>query len=200
MTARWPTTAAVLLLAHAAAAAGTGTLKGIVTRDGAGTPVVADAVVAIEGPSAPAAPSAPHAIVDQRNDTFIPHVVAVAVGTTVDFPNHDPRLHNVFSASPPKKIDLGMYDQGETRSVTFDAPGVVRLGCNVHPKMEAFVFVHPNPWVAVTDARGGYTIAGVPSGTYELRVWHEGFGERRMPVTVRDGAVQSLDVRLPAAH
>jgi hypothetical protein len=123
-------------------------------------------------------------------------VLAIPVGTTVDFPNHDPILHNVFSASPAKKFDLGMYDQGVSRSVTFDAPGVVRIGCNVHPKMEAFVIVNPNPYVAVTYAQGKYTIANVPAGGYQIRVWHERLAERQVPVVVRDGQVQPLDVRL----
>jgi hypothetical protein len=125
-------------------------------------------------------------------------VLAVAVGTTVDFPNSDPMLHNVSSASPAKKFDLGMYDRGETRSVTFDKPGVVRIGCNVHPKMEAFVVVHANPFTAVTDAQGAYTVQGVPAGSWQVRVWHERLGERQVPVVVRDGQVQPLDVTLDA--
>jgi plastocyanin len=187
--------AALLALAALAqpAAAGSGAVKG--TISGPGGPV-ADAAVLVEGPPAPAGYAAPHAVIDQRNETFVPHVVAVPAGTTVDFPNHDPVLHNVFSASPAKRFDAGMYGQGETRSVTFDVPGVVRIGCNVHPKMEAFVVVHANPYVAVTDAHGSYTITGVPEGRYELRVWHEGLAEQRVPVTIRDGQVQPLDVRL----
>jgi plastocyanin len=150
----------------------------------------------IEGPSLPAAPDAPHAVMDQRRDTFVPRVLAIPTGTTVDFPNSDPRLHNVFSTSAAKKFDLGMYDQGESKSVTFDVPGVVPVRCNVHPKMEGFVIVHANPYVAVTDARGSYTITGVPSGSYQVRVWHESLAEKRVPVVVREGQVQALDVRL----
>lgn len=181
------------LFAVRSAAAGSGTVKGTVT---AATGPVADAVVLIEGPSLAATDRAPHAVVDQRNQTFVPRVLAVSIGTTVDFPNHDTILHNVFAASPAKKFDVGMYDPGETKSVTFDAPGVVRIGCNVHPKMEAFVVVHTNPYVAVSDGKGAYTVARVPDGSYQLRVWHEKFAEQRVPVTIRDGQVQSLDVRL----
>jgi plastocyanin len=181
------------LVAARPAAGGSGTVKGTVTGP---TGPVADAVVLVDGPAEAAAAGAPHAVVDQRGEKFVPHVVAVPVGTTVDFPNHDPVLHNVFSASPAKKFDVGMYGQGETKSVTFDAPGVVRVGCNVHPKMEAFVVVHQNPHVAVTDARGAYTLSGVPEGSHEVRVWHETLAEQRVPVTVRDGQVQPLDVRL----
>jgi plastocyanin len=192
-------TAAVLLLAPLwAAAAETGAIKGTITSERRPQDPVAGAVVMVEGPAVPAPATARHVVLDQRNQTFVPHVLAVAVGTTVDFPNHDPMLHNVFSASPAKKFDLGMYGEGESRSVTFDAPGVVRIGCAAHPKMEAFVVVHGNPYLAVSDAHGSYTIEGVPPGTYQVRVWHETLAERTVPVAVRGGAVQPLDVRLSA--
>ena len=190
---RWGLLTFVTLLAVRTAAAGTGTVKGTITSQ-AGP--VAGAVVLLEGPTVAVAANAPHAVIGQRQETFVPHVLAVPVGTTVDFPNHDAVLHNVFSASPAKKFDLGMYDQGETRSVTFDTPGVVRIGCNVHPKMEAFIVVHGNPYAAVSDAKGSYTVAGVPEGTYQLRVWHETLAEQHVPVTVRDGQVQAVDMKL----
>jgi plastocyanin len=184
----------VVLVLGTSAHAGGGAVKGTVTTSDHAP--VADAVVMIEGPSVPASPTAPHLVMEQRHETFVPRVLALPVGTTVDFPNHDPMLHNVFSASPAKKFDLGMYDQGEARSVAFDTPGVVRVGCNVHPKMEAFIVVHPNPYVAVTDHQGSYTITGVPAGSYQVRVWHERLAERELPVVVRDGQVQPLDVPL----
>ena len=186
-----------MLLAVRVAAAGSGAVKGTVSGP---TGPVPDAVVLIEGPALPAGAGAAHVVIDQRNETFVPHVVAVAVGTTVDFPNHDPVLHNVFSTSSAKRFDVGMYGAGETRSVTFDTPGVVRVACNVHPKMEAFVVVHVNPYAAVTDAKGTYTVAGVPEGSYQLRVWDETLAERRLPVTVRSGQVEALDVRLAPQH
>jgi plastocyanin len=176
-------------------AAAAGAVKGRVTRERVETPV-ANAVIMIDAPAAPVAPGAPHALIDQRDMAFVPHVIAVPVGTTVDFPNHDRTLHNVFSASPAKRFDLGMYDPGETRSVTFDQPGVVRLGCNAHPKMEAFVVVHANPHVAVTDEQGAYTIEGVPPGRFRARLWHETLAERETSVTVRDGQVERLDAQL----
>lgn len=173
--------------------AGAGAVKGTVRSDGG--PVL-EAVVLLEGPALAAGSGAPHAVIDQRHETFVPHVLAVPVGTTVDFPNHDPMLHNVYSASPAKKFDLGMYGAGETKSVTFDTPGVVRIGCNVHPKMEAFVVVHENPYAAVSDRTGTYTVANVPEGSYELRVWHATLAEKRVPVTIRSGEVQPVDVWL----
>jgi plastocyanin len=183
----------VVALASTALAADTGVIKGTVTASGK---PLAGAVVMVEGPSRPAAASAAHAVMDQRDETFVPHVMAIPVGTTVDFPNSDPVLHNVSSHSPAKRFDLGMYEQGATRSVTFDVPGVVDIRCNVHPKMRAVVVVHVNPWVAVTDAGGGYTVSGVPTGRHDVRTWHESLAEQTGPVTVRAGEVVRHDVRL----
>jgi plastocyanin len=186
------TLTAILLLATTAAA-DTGTVKGTIS---AASGPVADAVVMIDTPSAPAAAGAPHAVVTQRDMKFVPHVLTVVAGTTVDFPNRDPLLHNVVSSSPAKRFDLGMYPQGETKSVTFDTPGVVELRCHVHPAMSAFVVVHASPHAAVTDARGVYTIAGVPAGSYPVRIWHEALAPRATTVTVTAGGVQPLDARL----
>ena len=190
--------AAAIALAAAgvavAAELGSGAVKGTVTSAG-GEPV-ANAVVLIDGPTVSVPPGARHAMIDQRDDTFVPHVIAIPVGTTVDFPNSDTHLHNVVSTSKPKAFDLGMYAAGQTKSVTFDAPGVVALRCNVHPKMEAYVVVHTNLWAAVTDERGEYTITGVPAGSYGARVWHERLAEKSVPTVVREGQVARLDVRL----
>ena len=129
----------------------TGTVKGTVTT-GPDRQVVADAVVMIEGPANSGGTT--RATMNQQHEAFAPHVLGVAVGTTVDFPNGDPVLHNVFSTSPAKRFDLGMYGQGETRTVVFDSPGVVLVRCNVHPRMTGYIVVHSNPYVTVTDAHG----------------------------------------------
>ena len=186
--------AALLVLTAAHAASGdSGTVKGTIS---AAAGPVADAVVMIDTPSAPPPAGAPHAVVTQRDMKFTPHVLAFVAGTTVDFPNQDPLLHNVVSSSPAKRFDLGMYPQGETKSVTFDTPGVVELRCHAHPEMSAFVIVHSSPYAAVTDKRGVYTITGVPAGSYPVRIWHETLAPRATTVTVRAGGVQPLDARL----
>lgn len=168
----------------------TGTVKGTVTT-GPARQAVADAVVMIEGPTVGGGTT--RVTMNQQHEAFAPRVLGVAVGTTVDFPNGDPVLHNVFSTSPAKRFDLGMYGQGETRTVVFDSPGVVRVRCNVHPRMTGYIVVHSNPYVAVTDAHGSYTIAGVPPGTYQARIWHEELSGRSVPVKVFDGRVTPLD-------
>lgn len=188
--------AIVVLLAavtSAALAAGSGTVKGTITI---GAEPAADAVVLVDVPEPAPVGTPGRATMDQRNEAFVPRVLVVRTGTTVDFPNHDAVLHNVSSASRAKPFDLGMFPRGETRSVTFDTPGVVEIRCHVHPRMSAFIVVHSGPSAAVTDARGSYTIADVPPGSYGVRVWHESTGERPATVTVRENVVQPLDVRL----
>jgi hypothetical protein len=134
---------------------------------------------------------------DQRDMKFIPRVLPVLVGTTVEFPNNDKVWHNVFSASDAKKFDLGLYAPGKSRSVTFDKPGAVRILCNVHPDMEAHIVIKGHPNFAVTDKRGNYQLKGVPLGKYRLEIWHPEFGTRSEPLNlVREGEVLAIDVDL----
>lgn len=119
-------------------------------------------------------PPEKHAVMDQKNLVFIPHVLPVLVGTTVDFLNSDDVLHNVFSPDcPDGKFNLGTWAKGIVKSFTFKKPGVSTLLCNVHPEMEAFVVAVRTPYFAVSDEEGNYTIKDVPAGKYTLMVWHE---------------------------
>lgn len=112
--------------------------------------------------------------IDQVKMVFIPHVLPVLVGTAVKFLNSDPVLHNVFTPSKAgNKFNLGSWPKGQTKSYTFDKAGEVRLLCNVHPEMEAWVIVLANPYFVKTGPDGSYTIANVPPGKYTLKVWHE---------------------------
>ena len=119
-------------------------------------------------------PEGGRASMDQRDQAFVPHVLAITVGTTVDFPNSDLTFHNVFSLSKTKSFDLGRYSRGKSKSVRFDRPGVVQVFCDIHSHMSAFILVFAHRYFAVTDRSGGYAIPGVPPGTYTLAVWHEG--------------------------
>lgn len=119
-------------------------------------------------------PPRAHAVLDQRNEAFAPYVLAITVGTTVNFPNSDRTYHNVFSLSKPRRFDLGRYPRGESRSVRFDEPGVVRVFCEIHSHMNAFILVFAHRYFATTDADGRYRIDGVPPGTYTLTVWNDG--------------------------
>ena len=121
---------------------------------------------------------------DQRNETFLPHVLAVDQGTIVDFPNNDTTYHNVFSISKTRKFDLGRYARGKSKSVTFDRPGVVRIFCDIHSHMSAFVLVFSHPYYAKAEADGRYRIDNVPPGTYTVLAWHEGETRDTRTVTI----------------
>ena len=106
---------------------------------------------------------------DQRNETFVPHVLAVTAGTVVDFPNSDRIYHNVFSLSKAARFDLGRYAAGHSKSVRFDQPGIVRVFCEIHSHMNAFILVFGHPFFAMTDADGRYRIDNVPPGYLQRR-------------------------------
>jgi plastocyanin len=134
-----------------------------------------DAVVYIERiPGKTFAPPAKHPTMDQKRMVFIPHVLPILAGTTVDFLNSDPVKHNIFTPSPAgDKFNLGTWPAGIVKTFTFRKPGVVTLLCNVHPEMSAYIVVTETPYYAVTNANGGFTIRGVPPGSYTISAWHE---------------------------
>jgi len=136
------------------------------------------------------------AMMDQRNETFVPHVLAITVGTTVDFPNSDNTYHNVFSLRGPR-FDLGRYAAGRSKSVRFDRPGIVRVFCEIHSHMSAFILVFNHRYFAVTSADGRYQIARVPPGRYTLVAWNEGtIRESRAIVIPDDGGAVEADFAL----
>ncbi|HVV01972.1 MAG TPA: carboxypeptidase regulatory-like domain-containing protein [Verrucomicrobiae bacterium] len=129
--------------------------------------------------------------VRQIGATFDPHVLPVMVGTTVEWPNNDNILHNVFSYSEAKSFDLGLYKSPHIEKVTFDKPGRVDVFCSIHSRMNCIVLVLENPFFASTDSHGRYTINNVPAGKYKLKAWHE-----RLPPEVREITVpETGDVR-----
>jgi plastocyanin len=129
----------------------------------------------------------PRARLDQRNEAFHPYVLAVMAGATVDFPNSDRIYHNVFSYSKARRFDLGRYPQGKSKSVRFDRPGIVRVFCDIHAHMSAFILVFAHPYFAATDAERHYRIARVPPGVYCLSVWTDGETRETRTVTVPEG-------------
>jgi plastocyanin len=126
----------------------------------------------------------PRARIDQRNETFMPHVLAIVAGTTVDFPNSDLTYHNVFSLSRPKSFDLGRYAVGKSKSVRFDRPGIVRVFCEIHSHMSAFILVFAHRYFAVTEPDGTFRLDNVPPGTYSAFVWNEAMPLESKRVTV----------------
>jgi plastocyanin len=136
----------------------------------------------------------PHrAVMDQRNETFVPRVLAITAGTTVDFPNSDRIYHNVFSLSRAARFDLGRYAVGRSKSVRFDRAGIVRVFCDIHSHMSAYILVFSHPYFAVADADGRYRIDDVPPGTYSLIAWHQGTTSASRSVTVPDGGSTEID-------
>jgi len=136
------------------------------------------------------------AVMDQRNETFVPHVLAITTGTTVDFPNSDSIYHNVFSLSKTRPFDLGRYAAGKSQSVRFDRPGIVRVFCEIHSHMSAFILVFNHPFFAVTDTDGRYRLENVPPGNYSVVAWNEGLASEPKPVVVPEGATSELDFAL----
>ncbi len=139
-------------------------------------------------------------IMDQRDLTFIPHILPVPVGATVHFPNNDQVNHNVFSLSRTKPFNLGSYQSGETKSILFDKPGMVELRCDVHAEMAAYIMVMKNLYFAVTDDKGRFEIPDsiylkqkgvngikdLPPGKYFLKTRHEKLKTKKEMVVVPD--------------
>jgi plastocyanin len=138
-------------------------------------------------------PEPQRAMMDQRNETFVPQVLAITVGTTVDFPNSDNTYHNVFSLRGPRPFDLGRYAAGHSKSVRFDRPGIVRVFCEIHSHMSAFVLVFNHRYFAVTASDGRYQISRVPPGRYTLVAWNEGAIRESRQIVIPDegGAVEA---------
>jgi plastocyanin len=118
--------------------------------------------------------------VEQRNREFLPHVMAISVGSTVTFPNYDTVFHNVFSTSPNGAFDLGLYKVGEAREFTFTREGIVRIGCNLHANMSAYIAVVSAPAYVVTDDNGRFSFKHMPPGKYRLKAWSE---RSKAPIT-----------------
>lgn len=125
----------------------------------------------------------------QKGKTFKPHVLAIPIHSTVDFPNFDPIFHNAFSNFSGQIFDVGLYPPGTNRTVKFRREGIVRVFCNIHPHMSAVIAVMRTPWFAVTDASGAFQMDNVPPGDYNLRIFHERANQPALDHAVRRLAV-----------
>jgi plastocyanin len=130
-----------------------------------------------------------HPVLDQRDLAFHTQVLPILIGTTVDFPNRDNLFHNVFSYSQPKEFDLGRYPTGTQKSVRFDRPGVVRVYCDIHSHMNATILILENPYFAIPDDQGTFSIKNVPGGTYTVKFWCGRELAGSQTVTVKGGDV-----------
>lgn len=134
-----------------------------------------------------------HALMDQRGERFVPHILAITTGTIVDFPNSDHIYHNVFSLSKTRSFDLGRYAAGHSKPVRFDRPGIVRVFCDIHSHMNAFILVFGHPFFSLTDNDGRFRIDNIPPGTYNVIAWNEGVQSEPRAVTVPDGGIAEED-------
>jgi plastocyanin len=149
-------------------------------------------------------------VMDQRNLEFIPHVLPVLVGSTVQFPNNDEVDHNIFSMSRTKKFNLGSYKPGDSKAVLFDKPGVVEVRCDVHAEMAAYILVLKNPYFTVTDKNGNFQIpdasylqqagledlADLATGKYFIKTWHEKLKTQKEAITITEDGDVTIQLNL----
>jgi plastocyanin len=176
----------LLPLAGPLAAQAGGSVSGRVTileKDDRQVSDVAQTVVWLTGAEAPAA-AATEVEMATEGKQFVPHLLVVARGSTVRFPNHDPFNHNVFSLSPEGTFDLGLYGRGEAKGTTFGRAGVIRVYCNVHAQMRGLVLVLESPLNTLAGGDGAFRLEGVPPGDYVLHAWHERGSEVSQPLKV----------------
>jgi len=197
MAARRASIFLVLVLAAAAARAGTVSGRVILVKDGKELADASNAVVWIEGAKAAADGHANgKGEMKSAQKRFQPRVVAVPTKGTVEFPNADPIYHNVFSVLGDKRLKHSLYRSGASKSKTFDQPGLVRIYCNIHPQMVGFVMVVDTDFAVVTGPDGAFKFEGVPAGPHTVRVWHEEGPEAKEAVTVGAGPSSPLSIRI----
>lgn len=198
-----------LLLMYFPGSAFAGTIKGTVKVKGLRTPENVMVYLA-KAPPASGDLSKAELVMDQRNLEFIPHVLPVLVGSTVQFPNNDKVDHNIFSMSRTKKFNLGSYKPGESKTMVFDKPGIVEVRCDVHAEMASYILVMKNPYFAVTDKKGHFEIpdpdylkqtglenvAGLAAGKYTVKTWHEKLKSQKKSVVVPDSGDISVKLDL----
>jgi plastocyanin len=194
-----PTTPGVAAPA-AAVSAGTVVGKVGIMKNGSPVPDASNTVVWLEGVHA--SKSVRHGPVEMKSQgkKFVPRVVAVEKSSEVDFPNVDSIYHNVFSVSPSNRFDLGLYRSGGSKAKKFEAEGVVRVYCNIHPQMVGFVLVADSDFIAVTGPDGAFRFENVPAGMWELRAWQEEGGEARAGVVVHPRTETISTLRLDATQ
>jgi plastocyanin len=194
--------AAALVLAAlgtpALGASVTGSVE-IVGKKGKRLADASDAVVWIDGIAL--RPTPVRATVRMKDKSFVPHLLVIPTGSTVDFPNDDVILHNVFSVSADNRFDLDLYKRPKSAARTFERPGIVRVYCNIHPQMSAIVVVRDNPFFARTRPDGSFVIEGVPAGRHTVRAWHErGGSEARAEIVVPETGSVRVGLTIDASR
>jgi plastocyanin len=143
-----------------------------------------DVVVFVDGVKGTYPVPTRHPQLVQKDERFVPHVLAVQLGSTVEFPNEDDFYHNVFSVVSGDRFDLGRYAKGKSARQTLTKPGIVVVRCEIHSGMKAYILVVANPYFAVPGGDGAFSIPDVPAGTYTVKAWHPDFGYQERSVSV----------------
>lgn len=137
------------------------------------------------------------ATIAQKDESFDPRVVAITIGSTVEFPNFDPYFHNVFSLSRAASFDLGRFPRGDSRTRKFTTSGLVKVYCQIHSHMSASILVFDHDYFQIPDASGAFALDDVPTGTYQISAWHERIGESVREVRVELGQRTRVEFSLP---
>jgi plastocyanin len=171
--------------------------RAVGAHDPSSVPEITNVVVYLKNVAFRGALTPTRAELRQEHETFLPHVLAITRGSTVDFPNDDPIFHNVFSLSSAATFDLRRYPRGQSRSQVFPKAGIVKVYCNIHSHMSATILVLDNPYFAIPNLDGNYELPNVPPGQYTLVGWHERVGERIATVRVERGKAAAVNLSLP---
>lgn len=187
----------VLLLGLSTARATPGSITGQVIHATEHT-AIAEAVVWAEpvGTMPTFPPPAQPAEMAQAHLAFVPRVLPVLVGTAVAFPNRDTVYHSVFSFARKQRFEIGLYPPGESRAVTLDTPGLVKVFCNIHDQMFGAILVLPTPYFSTSTAQGSFSLPPIPAGDYTLQVWHERLHGAPQPITVTAGGTTTVTLAL----
>jgi plastocyanin len=171
--------------------------RAVGTADTHAIPEIRNVVVYLKDVAFRAPPSPMKGVLRQEHETFVPHVLPIVRGSTVEFPNDDPIFHNVFSLSSAASFDLRRYPRGQSRSQLFPKTGIVKVYCHIHSHMSATILVLDHPYFTIPAADGTFELPDVPPGEYTVVGWHERVGERRARVRVEGGKAATIDLSLP---
>jgi plastocyanin len=161
------------------------------------TPEIQNVIVYLRDPALKGPAPVTRHVIEQKNETFAPRVLAVTRGSVVSFPNEDPYFHNVFSLSRASTFDLGRYRQHQSREQLFRKTGLVKIYCHIHSHMSASIMVLDHPYFTVPNLDGTFTLPAVPAGRYTIVGWHERVGERTGTIEVEPGRTASIELSLP---
>jgi plastocyanin len=157
--------------------------------------MVAIAIESLDHEDTPQIPDTPY-VMAQQNTAFVPNLLVVPVGARVTFPNLDAFFHNVFSYSPPRSFDLGRYPKGESRTVRFEEPGIVRIFCEIHASMYASILVAPSDHAQIINSQDGFSFPGLAAGRYRVVAVDAAGRRAKSELTLKDDQVSEITLAL----